>query len=71
MGTPRQEPDRSADAAALVKAREHVLAAALEDLLFVINAEKDGDFFICAEASDVIDQARAAVTLYKAGRPHA
>lgn len=41
------------------KARE--LQNALESLLSVINADKDGGFFICEEAGPIIEGARQAL----------
>jgi hypothetical protein len=37
------------------------LLAALQRLLFVMNQDDDGDFFICAEATRDIKTARAAI----------
>lgn len=37
------------------------LAARLDALLTIINQDKDGDYFICAEAADVIEGARTAL----------
>lgn len=36
---------------------------ALADLLLVINRDKDGSFFICAEAAEYIERAKALLEL--------
>lgn len=33
----------------------------LESVLFVMNEDSDGDYFICREAKDIIDKASALV----------
>lgn len=43
----------------LMKERD-AIKQALSDLLYVINQDKDGSFFICEEAADIIESARKA-----------
>lgn len=43
----------------LMKERD-TIKQALSDLLYVINPDKDGSFFICEEAADIISAARKA-----------
>jgi 3-dehydroquinate dehydratase len=38
--------------------RKNNLQEALSELLFAINQDKDGDYFICREAKDVIERAK-------------
>lgn len=52
--------DETGDKARIFAAAPELLAA-LSRLLTVINADDDGDFFICAEAAPIINDARKAI----------
>lgn len=53
--------------AALMQAAPELLAA-LSKLLDALNGDKDGDYFLCAEAGYVLTEARAAIARAK-GEP--
>lgn len=52
--------DNAQTDARLIAAAPELLAA-LRELVFVINQDDDGDFFICKEAAQEIENARAAI----------
>jgi hypothetical protein len=43
------------------------LLEAMDNLLFVINKDKDGSFFICEEAAPMLEAARDAIAKAKGG----
>lgn len=50
------------------KNRELELLNALSDILYIINEDKDGSFFICEEGAETLNDARGLVGRIKALR---
>jgi hypothetical protein len=50
------------------KSRELELLNTLSDILFIINEDKDGSFFLCEEAAETLNDARELVARVQALR---